>query len=169
MLTYRVPRVVDVPREFAGLSGTGGVGGGAGDGHRPLPPPKPATRPRTRAKLLHDGRGSSPLFAVDDRYVEVRATRATTSDPHKDSCVELFVQPARPATAYFAFEVNCGGAFSLRYIEDPMRTANRFAKWARVDWAQARRIEVARSMPRRSSPSCQAPSPGGWKWRGRSR
>jgi hypothetical protein len=78
------------------------------------------------------------------------------SDTHKDSCVELFVQPAG-RTGYFALEVNCGGAFSLRYIEDPTRTADRFAKWTRVDWAQAQRIEVGRSMPAIVEPELTGP------------
>ena len=102
-------------------------------------------RPPTRVKLLHDGRCLFALFAVDDGYVRSRHTEYD-SDTYKDSCVELFLQPAG-RTGYFALEVNCGGAFSLRYIEDPTRTADRFAKWTRVDWARAQRIRVAHSMP----------------------
>ena len=115
-------------------------------------------RPRTRMKLLHDGRCLFALFRVDDRYVRSRHTDYD-SDTDKDSCVDLFVQPAG-RNGYFAFEVNCGGAFSLRYIEDPTRTANRFAKWTRVDWAQAQRIQVARSMPVVVEP--ELPGPVTW-------
>ena len=64
---------------------------------------------------------------MSDRYVRSVHT-AYDSDTYKDSCVELFVQPAG-RIGYFALEVNAGGAFSLRYIEDPTRTSNRFAKW----------------------------------------
>lgn len=102
-------------------------------------------RPRTEAKLLHDGATLYALFNVADRFVRSVHT-GYDSDTHKDSCVELFLQPAG-REGYFALEVNCGGAFSLRYIEDPTRTANRFAKWARVSDADAARLRVRHSMP----------------------
>jgi hypothetical protein len=102
-------------------------------------------RPRTEAKLLHDGATIYALFKVADRFVRSVHT-AYDSDTYKDSCVELFLQPLA-REGYFALEVNCGGAFSLRYIEDPTRTANRFAKWVPVSAADARRIRVQHSMP----------------------
>ena len=116
-------------------------------------------RPAASARLLHDGRCLYALFVVaDDRYVRAAHTEYD-SDTYKDSCVELFVRPAG-REGYFALEVNCAGAFSLRYIEDPTRTANRFAKWTRVDWTQARRIEVATSMPGPVDP--EVPGPITW-------
>lgn len=102
-------------------------------------------RPHTEARLLHDGATLYALFTVADRFVRCRHT-GYDSDTHKDSCVELFVQPAG-REGYFALEVNCGGAFSLRYIEDPTRTANRFAKWVAVTSQDAARIRVGHSMP----------------------
>jgi hypothetical protein len=102
-------------------------------------------RPRTEARLLHDGQTIYALFTVADRFVRCVHT-AYDSDTHKDSCVELFLQPVE-REGYFALEVNCGGAFSLRYIEDPTRTANRFAKWVAVSAEDAARIRVAHSMP----------------------
>jgi len=102
-------------------------------------------RPRTRVKVLHDSRRLYALFRVEDRYVRSVHT-AYESDTYQDSCVELFVQP-RVTPGYFAFEVNCGGALSLRYIEDPTRTANRFAKWAAIDQALAATIRIGHSMP----------------------
>lgn len=84
---------------------------------------------------------------------------AYDSDTYKDSCVELFLQPtAQPG--YFALEVNCGGAFSLRYIEDPARTANRFEKWTSVDAALAAGIRVSHSMPDVVEP--EQPGPVDW-------
>jgi hypothetical protein len=116
-------------------------------------------RPEVSARLLHDGRRIFALFrVVDDRHVRAVHTEYD-SDTYKDSCVELFVQPAG-RQGYFALEVNCIGAFSLRYVEDPTRTANRFAKWARVDRADAGRIEVATSM----APTVDPEIPGPVTW-----
>ncbi len=102
-------------------------------------------RPCVEAALLYDDLHLHALFRVGDRYVRSVHT-AYDSDTYKDSCVELFVQPAG-RTAYFALEVNCGGAFSLRYIEDPTRTADRFAKWTSVAPSMADTLKVAHSMP----------------------
>jgi hypothetical protein len=101
--------------------------------------------PRVEAALLYDAAHLHAHFRVADRFVRSVHT-AYDSDTYKDSCVELFLQPAG-AAGYFALEVNCGGAFSLRYIEDPTRTANRFAKWATVAPDLASAIRVSHSMP----------------------
>jgi hypothetical protein len=102
-------------------------------------------RPIVEAKLLHDDEALYALFRVEDRFVRCVHTEYE-SDTYKDSCVELFLQP-QGREGYFALEVNCGGAFSLRYIEDPTRTPNRFAKWRAVSAADASRLRVAHSMP----------------------
>jgi hypothetical protein len=102
-------------------------------------------RPATEAALLHDETHLHALFRVSDRYVRSVHTQYD-SDTYQDSCVELFVQPAG-RVGYFALEVNCGGAFSLRHIEDPTRTANRFAKWVTVAPELAQTIQVSHSMP----------------------
>lgn len=102
-------------------------------------------RPQVEGKLLHDDQAIFALLRVEDRFVRCVHTDYD-SDTYKDSCVELFLQP-QGREGYFALEVNCGGAFSLRYIEDPTRTANRFAKWSAVSAADASRIRVAHSMP----------------------
>jgi hypothetical protein len=115
-------------------------------------------RPNTRAALLYDDRALHALFTVADRYVRSVHT-AYDSDTYKDSCVELFLQPAG-RVGYFALEVNAGGAFSLRYIEDPTRTANRFAKWATVTAELASAIRVSHSMPDVVEPEC--PDPQEW-------
>jgi hypothetical protein len=113
-------------------------------------------RPRTEAKLLHDGSALYVLFRVDDRYVRSVHTEFE-SDTYKDSCVELFVQP-QGRTGYFALEVNCGGAFSLRYIEDWTRTPNRFARWRAVSESDAARVRVAHSMPSVVEPEVAEPA-----------
>ncbi len=102
-------------------------------------------RPVTRAALLYDQEQLHVLFRVADRYVRSVHTDYD-SDTYKDSCVELFVQPAG-RVGYFALEVNAGGAFSLRHIEDPTRTSNRFARWSAVPAELAAQIRVSRSLP----------------------
>jgi hypothetical protein len=121
-------------------------------------PQSTSHRPPVEAALLYDPLHLHALFLVRDRYVRSVHT-AYDSDTYKDSCVELFLQPtAQPG--YFAFEVNCGGAFSLRYIEDPTRTANRFAEWTGVDPALAAGIRVSHSMPDVVDP--EQPGPVDW-------
>jgi hypothetical protein len=102
-------------------------------------------RPAAAAALLYDEAHLHALFRVADRYVRSVHT-AYDSDTYKDSCVELFVQPPG-RDGYFALEVNAGGAFSLRFIEDPTRTANRFARWVRVAPEHAGTIKVSHSLP----------------------
>lgn len=112
-------------------------------------------RPRVEAKLLYDLTCLYAFYRVDDRFVRSVHTEYE-SDTYKDSCVELFVQP-RPDRGYFALEANCGGAFSLRYIEDPTRTAHRFAKWTEVEWALAATIRIAHSLPPVVDPEVRDP------------
>jgi hypothetical protein len=112
-------------------------------------------RPRVAAKLLYDHAALYALFRVDDRYVRCVHTEYE-SDTYKDSCVELFLRP-RAEAGYFALEVNGGGAFSLRYIEDPTRTANRFARWTAVDAALASTLRIGHSLPAVVSPETAEP------------
>ncbi len=112
-------------------------------------------RPRVTAKLLHDDEALHVFFHVDDCFVRSVHTEYE-SDTYKDSCVEVFLQP-RIEPGYFALEVNAGGAFSLRYIEDPTRTANRFARWTAVDAALASTLRVTHALPAVVSPEITEP------------
>jgi len=112
-------------------------------------------RPATGAKLVFDDEALHVLFRVSDAYVRSVHTEYD-SDTYKDSCVELFLQPPG-RVGYFALEVNAGGAFSLRYIEDPTRTANRFAKWTTVAPDLAAAIRVSHSMPDVVEPEAAGP------------
>jgi len=120
-------------------------------------PRSSAHRPATEAALLYDDEQLHLLFHVADRYVRSVHT-AYDSDTYKDSCVELFIQP-EGRIGYFALEVNAGGAFSLRYIEDPTRTPDRFAKWSMVSAALAARIRVTHSLPTIVEPELTEPTP----------
>src|SRR6266496_6860766 len=72
-------------------------------------------RPRTAARVLHDEGNLYVLFNVADRYVRCVNTEFQ-GRVCWDSCVEFFVQP-KADKGYFNFELNCGGAMMLMYIE----------------------------------------------------
>ena len=102
-------------------------------------------RPDARARLLYDAANLYLRFRVEDRYVVAKHTQF--QDPvWRDSCVEFFVQP-RPSSGYFNFEINCGGTLLSRYIEDPTRTPDGFAKSTRLSSEHGERIRIAHSMP----------------------
>jgi len=83
-------------------------------------------RPKTQARLLHDGQSLAIIFRVEDRYVVARKTEYQ-SPTHKDSCVEFFVRP-RPDRGYFNFEWNAIGTLLLWYVEKPRRPDGIFEK-----------------------------------------
>jgi hypothetical protein len=141
---YRIERASVVP-ELAGRWDGQAWGGAQVARVDRFHPRSSGHHPRTEAKLLHDEETVFGLFRVEDRFVRCVHTDYD-SDTFKDSCVELFLQP-KGREGYFALEINCGGAFSLRYVEDPTRTANRFAKWSAVSAADAGLIRVAHSQP----------------------
>jgi hypothetical protein len=87
-------------------------------------------RPRTSARILHDGRAIHGIFRVDDRYVRCVRTEYH-SEVWKDSCVEFFAEPT-PGRGYFNFEFNCGGAFLCCHITNPERTPDGFRQFAKV-------------------------------------
>lgn len=113
-------------------------------------------RPRTQARLLHDGRAIHGIFRVEDRYV--RCVRANYFDEvWKDSCVEFFTRP-RPDKGYFNFEFNCGGAFLCSYIVNPERAPGGFKEWTRVPAEQGQMIEAKASLPARVEPEITVPT-----------
>ncbi len=76
-------------------------------------------RPRTLARMLYDDDALYGQFLVEDCYVLCRHM-AYQGPVYKDACVEFFVKP-RPGKGHMNFEMNCGGAMLLRYVEDPTR------------------------------------------------
>jgi len=108
-------------------------------------PESSAHRPVTRAKLLYDVTSLYVQFRVHDRYV--RCVNGGFGGPvWEDSCVEFFFQPAG-VKGYFNLEMNCGGAFTCSYVEDPTRTGSGFARSTRLTEEQARRIGLRSSIP----------------------
>ena len=73
------------------------------------------------------------------------------SPVYRDSCAELFVEPV-PGRGYFNFELSCGGGLLLSHIEDPTRVDTGFARFAPVDAALGRRVEVVTSLAGRVDP-----------------
>ena len=102
-------------------------------------------RPTTAAKLLYDRAALYLQFRVQDRYV--RCVNAGFGHRvWEDSCVEWFVKP-KSGKGYFNLELNCGGAFTCSYIEDPARTPSGFARSTHMTADEARQIRVHASMP----------------------
>ncbi|HEV7298913.1 MAG TPA: carbohydrate-binding family 9-like protein [Tepidisphaeraceae bacterium] len=116
--------------------------------------------PRTRVRVMHDGRSIFLKFKVDDRYVLSRATEYG-GRVWEDSCVEFFVQPVA-GKGYFNFEINAGGTLLVRYIEDPTRLpdGSGLAKQTPVSPELAERVSISRSLPRTVWPEMVEPT----KW-----
>lgn len=102
-------------------------------------------RPITVARAWHRGDTLGVRFSVADRYVVCRNT-GLHSAVCRDSCVEFFVQP-RGAGGYFNFEVNCGGALLVYYIEDPTRTESGFRKFRPLEVQDAAEVRVVAALP----------------------
>jgi hypothetical protein len=113
-------------------------------------------RPMTTVKLLHDEHDLHVAFRVQDRFVRCVHTEYQ-SDVYLDSCVEFFLQPIAGG-GYFNFEINCGGAMLLYFIEDPTPAGTkRFRQFCPVPENVARRIKIETSLPRKVDPEIAEP------------
>lgn len=101
-------------------------------------------RPRTQARLLHDGHAIAVMFHVEDRFVVARNTQYQ-SPTHKDSCVEFFVKP-RADRGYFNFEFNAIGTLLLWYVEKPRGPGGVFGKYTEIPKDAAASIQVHASL-----------------------
>ncbi len=101
-------------------------------------------RPRTEARLLHNGQALAIIFRVEDRYVLARHS-SYQSPTHKDSCVEFFVQP-KPGHGYFNFEFNAIGTLLLWYIDRPRRPDGSFEHYVEIPLELGRGIAVRASL-----------------------
>ncbi len=102
-------------------------------------------RPKTQARLLHDGESLAVMFRVEDQYVVARHMEYQ-QPTHEDSCVEFFVQP-RTGEGYLNFEMNAAGTLLLWFVEDPRRIGGKFAKYTPVPLDLFRKIDVHASLP----------------------
>jgi hypothetical protein len=118
-------------------------------------PRSSAHRPRTQARLAWDTAALHAVFRVEDRFV--RCVHLDYQSPvYRDSCVELFVEPAA-GRGYFNFELSCGGGLLLSHIQDPRRTPAGFARFAPVGAELGGRVGIATSLagpidPERAGP-----------------
>ncbi|MCH8205309.1 MAG: carbohydrate-binding family 9-like protein [Candidatus Hydrogenedentes bacterium] len=101
-------------------------------------------RPKTQARLLHDGTSLAVMFRVEDQYVVAHHTEYQ-QPTHEDSCVEFFAQP-RTGKGYFNFEMNAAGTLLLWYVEDPRRIGGKFAKYTPVPLDLFQKIDVHTSL-----------------------
>lgn len=112
-------------------------------------------RPRTQARLMHDGRCLFGVFTVQDRYVRCVHTEFQ-SRTHRDSCVEIFLQPDRER-GYFNFEFNCGGTLAVFYITNPTRTEDLFQEYVKLSAADVEGLQVISSLPAIIEPEIATP------------
>jgi hypothetical protein len=120
-----------------------------------LPPSSPH-RPRTLARLAHDGQNIFGRFEVEDQYICCLRT-GYGSEVWKDSCVEFFVEP-KAGRGYFNFEFNCGGAFLVNHIIDPTRNPGGFKNFTRVPESVAKQIKLQASLPQIVQPEITEPT-----------
>jgi len=113
-------------------------------------------KPKTQARLLHDGETLAVHFRVEDQYVIAKNTEYQ-SRTHKDSTVEFFIEPVA-GEGYFNFEMNCGGTLLLLYIEDATREGEWFKKFEPVSAKWAEKIEVHASLPKKVDPEVKEPT-----------
>ena len=117
-------------------------------------PESSAHRPRTQARLLHDGEGLCGLFRVDDAHV--RSVHTRFGDPvYEDSCVEIFLQP-RPGRGYLNFEMNAGGALLASHVTDHRRVPGGFAAFTRLPEEHGRQVAVRSTLPAVVDPEVEA-------------
>jgi hypothetical protein len=101
-------------------------------------------KPRTEARMLHDGETIAVLFHVEDRYVIAKGI-GYQARTHKDSCVEFFVGPMA-GKGYFNFELNCCETLLLSYIEDARRKEDGFERYTMVPQNVISGMEVRASL-----------------------
>lgn len=119
-------------------------------------PRSSAHRPATIVRGIYDREHLHVRFDVRDRFVRCLNTEYQ-SLVSGDTCVEFFVEPQR-GKGYFNFEMNCGGALLLYYIEDPTRMPDRlFRKYSQVPPELGRQVQIAHSLPRVVDPEIVEP------------
>jgi hypothetical protein len=112
-------------------------------------------RPRTRARLLHDGERVFGLFRVEDRHV--RSVHTRFGEPvYEDSCVEVFLQP-KEGRGYLNFEMNAGGALLASHVTDHRRTPDGFAAFTRLTEEDGRLVAIRSSLPPVVDPELEGP------------
>lgn len=111
-------------------------------------PKSSSHRPRTLVRGLYDADNLYVRFDAQDRYVRCVQTEYQ-SLVSNDTCVEFFAQP-KPDKGYFNFEMNCGGALLLFYIEDPTKPetgSGYFKKYTVIPPEIGSTVRIEHSLP----------------------
>jgi hypothetical protein len=112
---------------------------------------RPSHRPLTRVKLQYDADFLHVIFRVEDRYVRCQVGDYQ-GDVCTDSCVEFFFTPGTDlGGGYFNLEANCGGTLLFTHRQ------GRDEDIVPVSEQDARRLEVAHTLPSRVDPEIAAP------------
>jgi len=102
--------------------------------------------PRTQAKVLYDQTHLYVHFRVQDQHVYSIYTNYQ-DNVCRDSCVEFFVQPVA-GQGYFNFEINCGGAMLLYYVNKGVDAQGEPVRADKpVPWSLASQVRIYHSMP----------------------
>lgn len=118
-------------------------------------------RPLVQVRMVYDSEGVYGIFRVEDQYVLCTHTEYL-GHVYEDACVEFFVHP-KPDRGYFNFEMNCGGALLLFYIEDPTRLNDparpdeEFVRSTPVPKPLGSRVRIGHSLPRVVAPEIETP------------
>ena len=112
-------------------------------------------QPRTECKLLYNRLTLFGIFRVEDRHVRCVHTGFNT-DVWKDSCVELFIQPAG-SSGYFNFEFNCGGSLLASFVTNPARINGRLLAFTPLSPEDDRQIRRYTSLPAVVEPEIKIP------------
>ena len=103
--------------------------------------------------MTHHDEGLFLFYRVRDKYV--RCVHAEyQSSVCRDSCVEFFVEP-KPDRGYFNFEINCGGAMLLYYIQDATIVGDDFKQREEVPWELGKLVQIHHSMPSTVEPEIE--------------
>jgi hypothetical protein len=113
-------------------------------------------RPQTLARVLYDPQSLYVEFTVHDRFV--RCVHLEDQEAvYKDSCVEFFVQP-KAGYGHFNFEVNCGGALLLYYVEDGRPApGGQQVRFRPLEASFLQSVRIWHSLPRRIEPEIDTP------------
>jgi hypothetical protein len=111
---------------------------------------------QTQAKAIYHDRRLYVRFHVQDRYV--RCVHDLHQQPvYTDSCVEFFVQPDTDK-GYFNFEVNCGGAMLLYYVQDwAVQPDGSYRHFTPLSQNELSQVQIRATMPPRVEPEIAQP------------
>lgn len=103
-------------------------------------------RPAVEVKALWTDDGLFVFFRVQDKFIRCLRTDYQSS-VCKDSCIEFFVEP-KENRGYFNFEISCGGAMLLYYMDYPDKEKGELKLIEAVPYSLAETVRIYHSMPK---------------------